>query len=126
MQAEQKIAEIKQAMVEAMRTSDSDLYSEAYGVNGQILMEGGLMIEGREDIKHQIDSFMSLLGPIVAAYESKDIWDQGELLYESGRFSYTYANQAEEPFYTGTYVFIWRLDENGQPYIYRNISIDDE
>lgn len=121
----ESLQEKKKVMAEAMRTSDPHLYSSVYGEKGQILMEGGLLIEGRDQIENQISSFMALLGPMNVTYSTKDIWDQGELIYESGHFSYTYANRDESAFYTGTYVFLWRLDESGEPYIFRNISIDD-
>lgn len=117
--------EKKKIMAQAMKTSDPKLYSSVYGEDGQILMEGGLLIQGREHIENQISSFMGLLGPMDVSYETKDTWDQTDLIYESGHFSYTYANRDEKAFYTGTYVFIWRLDDNGEPYIFRNISIDD-
>ena len=120
-----QLIEKKQMMAEAMRTSDPQLYSAVYGENGQILMEGGLLIEGREQIENQISSFMALLGPMDVSYRTKDIWEQDELIYESGHFSYTYADRDQTPFYTGTYVFIWRLDDSGKPYIFRNIRIDD-
>lgn len=119
------LVQAKQTMAEAMRTSDSHLYATVYGENGQILMEGGLLIQGREEIEKQIASFMGLLGPMETSYLTKDIWHQDELIYESGHFSYAYAQSTEKPFYTGTYVFIWKLDDQGSPYIYRNISIDD-
>lgn len=117
--------DMKQVMAQAMRTSDPHLYSSVYAENGQILMEGGLLIEGRDEIENQISSFMALLGPMDVEYATKDIWQQDELVYESGHFSYKYANREETAFYTGTYVFIWQLDETGNPYIFRNISIDD-
>lgn len=120
-----KLAQAKQTMADAMRTSDSHLYSTVYGESGQILMEGGLLIQGREEIEKQIASFMGLLGPMETVYETKDVWNQDDLIYESGHFSYSYADRGEQPFYTGTYVFIWKLNPDGSPQIYRNISIDD-
>ena len=120
-----KVTDMKQVMAQAMRTSDSRLYASVYAENGQILMEGGLLIEGRVEIENQIASFMALLGPMDVAYVTKDIWQQDDVVYESGHFSYKYADRQETAFYTGTYVFIWQLDETGKPYIFRNISIDD-
>lgn len=121
----EKLHQAKQTMAQAMRTSDSHLYATIYSEAGQILMEGGLTIQGRLEIEKQISSFMGLLGPMDTVYHTKDTWTQDDTIYESGHFSYTYVGRDEKPFYTGTYVFIWKVESDGTPYIYRNISIDD-
>ncbi|WP_459129398.1 YybH family protein [Guggenheimella bovis] len=122
---EGKINHVKQTMIEAMAQSDSTLYSMVYGQEGQILMEGGLVIQGPENIENQIRSFMDLLGPLTFKLTKKDLWDQGDIAYESGFFSYSYSDQNEEPFYTGTYVYIWKQCDNGEVCLLRNVSIDD-
>lgn len=121
----QKVKEAKDVLIEAMRRSDSSLYSEIYGEHGQILMEGGLIIQGRKNIMSQIQSFMELLGPLDFSLKTIDIWAQEEFVYESGHFSYKYLGKGDAPFYSGTYVYIWKICDDGEVYLHRNISIDE-
>lgn len=122
---QQKINEAKEVLKKAMRTSDSSLYSEIYGEQGQILMEGGLIIQGKHNITSQIQSFMELLGPLDFSLTPIDTWVQDQYVFESGRFSYSYLGKNEAPFYEGIYVYIWQLDEQGNICLLRNISIDE-
>lgn len=120
----QKVNEAKETLIRAMRTSDSALYSEIYGEQGQILMEGGLIIQGLQNIMSQIQSFMELLGPLDFSLKTIDTWVQEEYVFESGRFSYRYLGKDEPPFYSGLYVYIWKVCGQ-EVYLHRNISIDE-
>ena len=116
------IEKAKQQKTNALLASDSELFSLCYDEKGEILASGGAVVHGRKEIKEQIESFMTLLGSVRLELQTDDIWPHGDIIYEKGRFSYSYADGAE--FYKGNYVCLWKDQKDGSVKVYREIEIE--
>lgn len=121
----QKIEEAKLRRIDALAKADVEAFVDGYDEDGAILVVKGKKIQGREQLLEQMENFITLLGPMQHTLESEAYWqEEGGLVTEKGQFSYSYADDAG-PFYTGTYLYLWKLQPSGEYLLLRELHIDD-
>ncbi len=119
----EEIEIVKEEFVAAFASGDVSKFNNIYDINGEILMDGGLVIRGVEEITIKIKKFLDLIGPSIIEAESLDYWEHGDVVYEKGKFLLRNP-KTKKVFHTGCYMIIWKVQRDGTYRIYREIKMD--
>ena len=66
------------------------------------------------DDREEVGRFLNRVGPVAVTIETADLWVVDDLAYETGEWSYTYAESGEaQRTIGGRYVTVWRRQADG-------------
>jgi ketosteroid isomerase-like protein len=74
-----------------------------------------VVVRGRPAIAESVAEFMkSVTGPIKVSIETQDLWAVDDLVYETGKYTYTFTPPGKSETQTGGhYVTIWKRQSDG-------------
>jgi uncharacterized protein (TIGR02246 family) len=119
-QIKKDIAKGNAKWIEAWKNQDAKALAAAFHPSGAILSDHGSMMHGRQAIIEGISKSMKRIGWAEFTIETIDVYHVDEDIYEKGRYTLkTEHTGASE----GNFVVVWKYDEDGQLYFYRDIGI---
>jgi uncharacterized protein (TIGR02246 family) len=101
--------------IDAFSRSDAGALSGLYDETGSRFSPKGVVVRGRPAIAQSVAEFMkSVTGPIKVSIETQDLWAVDDLVYETGKYTYTFTPPGKSETQTGGhYVTIWKRQSDG-------------
>jgi uncharacterized protein (TIGR02246 family) len=101
--------------IDAFARSDAGALAGLYDESGSRLSPKGVVVRGRPAIAESVAGFMkSVTGPIKVSIETQDLWAVDDLVYETGKYTYTFTPPGKSETQTGGhYVTIWKRQADG-------------
>ena len=101
--------------IDAFARSDAGALSGLYDESGSRFSPKGVVVRGRPAIAQSVAEFMkSVTGPIKVSIETQDLWAVDDLVYETGKYTYTFTPPGKSETQTGGhYVTIWKRQAEG-------------
>ena len=101
--------------IDAFARSDAGALSGLYDESGSRFSPKGVVVRGRLAIAQSVAEFMkSVTGPIKVSIETQDLWAVDDLVYETGKYTYTFTPPGKSETQTGGhYVTIWKRQADG-------------
>lgn len=105
---ERQYAQYIKAFGEADAASVANLYDE----NGARLSKGSKIL-GREAIRADLESWLKKVGPVQVTVDIAALWVVDDVVYETGKWSYTYKPPGQdERTIGGRYFTIWKRQKD--------------
>ena len=101
--------------IDAFAKSDAGALAGLYDESGSRFSPKGVVVRGRPAIAESVAGFMkSVTGPIKVSIETQDLWVVDDLVYETGKYTYTFTPPGKSETQTGGhYVTIWKRQSDG-------------
>jgi uncharacterized protein (TIGR02246 family) len=101
--------------IDAFAKSDAGALAGLYDESGSRFSPKGVVVRGRPAIAESVAGFMkSVTGPIKVSIETQDLWLVDNLVYETGKYTYTFTPPGKSETRTGGhYVTIWKRQPDG-------------
>jgi uncharacterized protein (TIGR02246 family) len=101
--------------IDAFARSDAGALAGLYDESGSRFSPKGVVVRGRPAIAQSVAEFMkSVTGPIKVSIETQDLWAVDDLVYETGKYTYTFTPPGKSETQTGGhYVTIWKRQADG-------------
>jgi uncharacterized protein (TIGR02246 family) len=101
--------------IDAFARSDAGALAGLYDESGSRFSPKGVVVRGRPAIAQSVAEFMkSVTGPIKVSIETQDLWAVDDLVYETGKYTYTFTPPGKSEIQTGGhYVTIWKRQADG-------------
>jgi uncharacterized protein (TIGR02246 family) len=101
--------------IDAFARSDAGALAGLYDESGSRFSPKGVVVRGRPAIAESVAGFMkSVTGPIKVSIETQDLWSVDDLVYETGKYTYTFTPPGKNETQTGGhYVTIWKRQADG-------------
>jgi uncharacterized protein (TIGR02246 family) len=101
--------------IDAFARSDAGALAGLYDESGSRFSPKGVVVRGRPAIAESVAGFMkSVTGPIKVNIETQDLWALDDLVYETGKYTYTFTPPGKSETQTGGhYVTIWKRQADG-------------
>ena len=115
------LAEVRQAIdkgnaqwIEAWNKADASLLAQLFAEDGVLLGRSGKIFKGPHQILERQKPVMENAGKgVKATVTTVDVWLNGEIAYETGKYSYKYQEKAKPVIEEGRYVTIWKRQSDG-------------
>jgi len=112
------------AYIAAFKQADAKALSQVYDPQGSRLNEGGVVVRGQAAIIKDVGDFVSQVGPVRVALDSKEFWLIDDKAYETGVWSYTFQpKEKAEQQIGGHYVTVWRKQPDGGWKIWADMGV---
>lgn len=98
--------------IQAFRESESEIIADLFCEDGQMFLEGGMILNTKEEIAEKIASFMMIVGQLETKIQMQSLWEQNDTAFETGHFIYTAIPSGKE-FSRGSYVIEWKKTSSG-------------
>lgn len=121
-QIKELIAKGNERWITAFKLQDPEMFASIFSSDGSIFSENGDIITGRLEIQKRITPFIERSGPIKVLIETLNIFPTADLIYESGKYSYIFA---EGNVSSGKYVVVWKKNDVGGLEIFRDIGLSE-
>lgn len=127
-EAAEDIDVVNARWVHAFRTQDAEKAAALFDREGALLGANGTIIFGTKQIQQAMKRWMNQLGPAHVTFTRTNLWRLDPYAYESGQFTYTWENgeTGEQQHSTGTFLTIWKQQEDGSWRMYRSIPLPEE
>jgi uncharacterized protein (TIGR02246 family) len=101
--------------IDAFARADAGALAGLYDESGSRFSPKGVVVRGRPAIAESVAGFMkSVTGPIKVSIETQDVWAVDDLVYETGKYTYTFTPPGKTETQTGGhYVTIWKRQSDG-------------
>lgn len=109
--------------IDSFRKMDSEKFASVFANQGKLLMTGGYIMHGPENIKKKMGSFMHLVGPMDVKLDICNCWEFDDLLFEQGYFEYVSMDNGKL-FNKGHYLIQWKKQKDGTYKIENDFEID--
>lgn len=93
--------------IQAFRESDSEIIAGLFWEDGQMFLEGGMILNSVDEITEKISNFMMIVGQLDTKIQMQSLWQQGDTVYETGHYLYSAIPSGKE-FSRGSYVIEWK------------------
>ena len=115
------LAEAKRAIdkgnsqwIEAWEKGDPELVAALFTDDAVMLSQGGKVFKGRQQIlERQKEAMQSVTPPIKVSVVTVKIWLDGDIVYETGKYKYEYAEKGKPTTEEGRYVTMWKRQDDG-------------
>ena len=118
---ETALAEVRKAIdkgnaqwIEAWDKADASLIASLFANDGVLLSRNGKFFKGPEQIFQRQKTVMEGAGKgVKATVTTVDLWLDGDLAYETGKYSYKFQEKGQPVTEEGRYVTIWKRQSDG-------------
>lgn len=118
---ERQYAQYIKSFGEADAAGVADLYDE----NGARLSKGS-KTQGREAIKTDLESWFKRVGPVRVTVDIAALWVVDDVVYETGKWSYTYKPPGQdERTVGGRYFTIWKRQKDNSWKMFIDTGLPD-
>ncbi len=114
---------------EAHKISDPKLLASLFSDDGALLLGGGVLVQGHENIEKRIGRFMEKYGPFEMTITTATVWLVDSIGYEFGRYTRKSLSTAADVDTTtehGQYFEMWKERPDGTWRIWRDAGIPKE
>src|SRR5436305_973325 len=95
--------------IEAWDKADASLIAGLFATDGVLLGKNGKSFKGPNQILERMKTVMGAAGKgVKATVTTVDLWLDGDIAYETGKYSYTSQEKGQPVTDEGRYVTIWR------------------
>jgi uncharacterized protein (TIGR02246 family) len=95
--------------IEAWDRADATLIASLFADDGVMLGRSGKFFKGQKEIFERMKTVMEAAGKgVKATVTTVDLWLDGDIAYETGKYSYTSVEKGQPITDEGRYVTIWR------------------
>ena len=95
--------------IEAWDRADSTLIASLFADDGVMLGRNGKFFKGPKEIFERMKTVMEAAGKgVKATVTTVDLWLDGDIAYETGKYSYTSVEKGQPVTDEGRYVTIWK------------------
>ena len=95
--------------IEAWDKADASLIAGLFATDGVLLGKNGKSFKGPNQILERMKTVMGAAGKgVKATVTTVDLWLDGDIAYETGKYSYTSQETGQPVTDEGRYVTIWR------------------
>jgi uncharacterized protein (TIGR02246 family) len=95
--------------IEAWDRADASLIAGLFAADGVLLGRNGKSFKGPNQILERMKTVMEAAGKgVKATVTTVDLWLDGDIAYETGKYSYTSVEKGQPVTDEGRYVTIWR------------------
>jgi uncharacterized protein (TIGR02246 family) len=95
--------------IEAWDRADATLIASLFADDGVMLGRNGKSFKGPKEIFERMRTVMEAAGKgVKATVTTVDLWPDGDIAYETGKYSYTSVEKGQPVTDEGRYVTIWR------------------
>ena len=128
------LAEARQAIdkgnaqwIEAWDKADASLLSRLFAEDGVLLGRNGKIFKGPQQIFERQKAVMEGAGKgVKATVTTVDLWLDGEMAYETGKYSYDYQEKGKPVNEAGRYVTIWKRQSDSSWKIIMDMGVPKE
>jgi uncharacterized protein (TIGR02246 family) len=100
--------------IDAWDKADASLIAGLFATDGVLLGRNGKSFKGPNQILERMKTVMNAAGKgVKATVTTVDLWLDGEIAYETGKYSYTSQEKGQPVTDEGRYVTIWRWQSDG-------------
>ena len=100
--------------IEAWDKGDASLIASLFASDGVLLSRNGKFFKGPEQIFQRQKTVMESAGKgVKATVTTVDLWLDGDLAYETGKYSYKFQEKGQPVTEEGRYVTIWKRQSDG-------------
>jgi uncharacterized protein (TIGR02246 family) len=100
--------------IDAWDKADASLIAGLFATDGVLLGRNGKSFKGPNQILERMKTVMNAAGKgVKATVTTVDLWLDGEIAYETGKYSYTSQEKGQPVTDEGRYVTIWRRQSDG-------------
>lgn len=100
--------------IEAWDKADASLIAGLFAPEGILLRKDGKFFKGPKEILERMNTVMGAAGKgVKATVITVDLWLDGEIAYETGKYSYTRQEKGRPVTDEGRYVTIWHRQSDG-------------
>lgn len=100
--------------IDAWDKADASLIAGLFAADGVLLGRNGKSFKGPNQILERMKTVMNAAGKgVKATVTTVDLWLDGEIAYETGKYGYTSQEKGQPVTDEGRYVTIWRRQSDG-------------
>ena len=100
--------------IEAWDKADASLIAKLFAEDGVLLGRNGKFFKGPAQIFERQNKVMQEAGKgVKATVTTVDLWLDGEIAYETGKYSYQFQEKGKPVTEAGHYVTIWKKQSDG-------------
>ena len=97
----------------AFAAANAEGVAALYDTAGSRLYTGGVIVRGRAAIVADLRSFLTSVGQVKATIAVRDAWQLGDLLYETGDWSYAFTPPGKAlTTLRGQYLTVWKRQQD--------------
>ena len=113
--------------VEAWEKGKPEMIVDIFAEDGKLLTASGKVIKGHQQLLERYKTAMQGLGKEIKGMKvtvtTTNAWLDGELVYETGKYSYSYEENGKPAVEAGKYVTIWKKQKNGAWKLFMDMGV---
>jgi uncharacterized protein (TIGR02246 family) len=126
-EARQAIDKGNAQWIEAWDKADASLLARLFAEDGVLLGRNGKIFKGPQQIFERQKAVMEGAGKgVKSTVTTVDVWLDGEIAYETGKYSYKYQGKGKPVSEEGRYVTIWKRQRDGSWKIIMDMGVPKE
>ena len=100
--------------IDAWDKADASLIASLFAPDGIMLGRSGKSFKGRSEVLEHMKPVLEGAGKgVKTTVTTVDLWLDGEIAYETGKYSYTFQEKGQPTTDAGRYVTIWKRQPDG-------------
>lgn len=112
---------------EAWEKGKPEMIVEIFAEDGKLLTASGKIIKGHQPLLERYKTAMQGLGKEIKAMKvtvaTINAWLDGEMVYETGKYSYSYEENGKPTVEAGKYATIWKKQKNGAWKLFMDMGV---
>lgn len=115
---------------EAWEKGKPEMIVEIFAEDGKLLTASGKIIKGHQQLLERYQTAMAGVGKeiknIKVTVTTINVWLDGEMVYETGKYSYNYQENGKPTVEAGKYVTIWKKQKDGAWKLFMDMGVPQD
>jgi uncharacterized protein (TIGR02246 family) len=115
---------------EAWEKGKPEMVVEIFAEDGKLLLRSGKVVKGHSALLELYKSAMAGVGKEIKAMKvtvtTINVWLDGEMVYETGKYSYNYEENGKPTVEAGKYITIWKKQKNGAWKLFMDMGVPQD
>jgi uncharacterized protein (TIGR02246 family) len=112
--------------IEAWEKGDPEMLAAIFADDGVMLSQGGKVFKGRQQIlERQKVAMQSVTRPIKVSVVTVQVWVDGDVAYETGKYKYEYTEKDTPLKEEGRYVTMWKRQNDGSWKLFMDMAVPE-